>query len=211
MLTTLGVVLGENIDQGEKADQIELDNAAESNPGSIPKSRNTVKEGDRDPTIKIEDDEDESRGTTGYGKRKATVDVGTENHRSKRVTQHKSTSHPAKQQTSQVEPEVPHLSFSEPPPNANRDPKPAAHIYRNERGVTIRAKIGWQFREVEGITKVWHGGQWRPLIQDQPNFQGVREDRDGWILPLMAGWNEAPSETRKRWELQGRVEFNSQF
>lgn len=210
MLTTLGVVLGESIHQGERADQNELDNA-EPNRGSIPKSRNAVKDQDRVPTIKIEDDEDESRGATGNGKRKATVDIGTENHKNKRVTQNKNTSHPAMQQTSQVEPEVPHHSFSEPPPNANRDPDPAAHIYRNEKGVTIRPKIGWQFREFEGITKVWHDGKWRPLIRDQPDFQGVRETRDGWILPLMAGWNEAPSETRRRWELQGKVEFNSQF
>lgn len=149
--------------------------------------------------------------STGERKRKAAMDIGAENRRSKRHTPIKSGSRPSNQQTSPVTAKVSQRSFSEPPPDANRSPTPAGHIFRNEKGVFVRPKIGWQFREVERTTKVWYNGKWRPLIQEQPSFKGVCESRDGWIIPMMAGSKRASLQQRRRWELQGRVEFNSPF
>lgn len=213
--------------QEEITNRIEVDDAfARPNPDPILKSRRVPKEGSRDPRVKIEDNEEQPRGTidhstiqaegvpamsTGERKRKAAMDIGAENRRSKRHTPIKSGSRPSNQQTSPVTSEVSQHSFSEPPPDANRSPTPAGHIFRNEKGVFVRPKIGWQFRQVERTTKVWYDGKWRPLIQDQPSFKGVRESKDGWIIPMMAGSKRASLQQRRRWELQGRVEFNSPF
>lgn len=213
--------------QEEITDRIEVDGTfARPNPDPVLKSRRVPKEGSRDPRVKIEDNEEQPRGaidhstmqaenipamSMGERKRKAAVDIGAESRRSKRVTPIKSGSGPANQQTSTVTPKVSQHSFSEPPPNANRGPTPAAHVYHNEKGVFVRPTTGWQFRQVEGTTKVWYDGQWRPLIQDQPSFKGVRESKDGWIIPMMAGSKRASLQQRRRWELQGRVEFNSPF
>lgn len=216
--------------QEEITDRIEVDDAfARPNPDPVLRSRRAPKDGSSDPRVKIEDDEEQPRGATdhstnqaesvpamsmGERKRKADMDIGAGNCRSKRLAANKSRSRYANQQTSSVTPKVPLHSFAEPPPDANRGPTPAAHIYRNETGVFVRPRTGWQFRELQGTTKVWYDGKWRPLIQDQPSFKGVRESKDGWIIPMMAGpkmasW--ASLQQRTRWELQGRVEFNSPF
>lgn len=213
--------------QGEITDRIEVDDAfARPIPDPFLKSRRVPKEGSSDVRVKVEDDEEQPRVfidhstnqaesvpamSMGERKRKASTDIDAENRRSKRLAANKSGRRPANQQTSPVTPKASQHSFSEPPPNANRDPSPAAHIYRNEKGVFMRPTTGWQFREVGGITKVWYEGQWRPLIQDQPSFKGVRESKDGWIIPMMAGSKRASLQQRTRWELQGRVEFNSPF
>lgn len=186
------------------------------------------KEGGRDRRIKVEDDEDDeyqpsspitdkdiqAGNSPAMGmsqrKRKATEDIGTMGGKGKRLTRSKSGNQPAGQQTSHVQPKVCQLSFSEPPPGANKNLTAAAHYYRDGGGVFIRPKVGWQFREIKGITKVWFDGKWRPLIQDQPNFKGVCE-KGGWIVPIMARSKDASLEQRRRWERQGRVEFNSPF
>lgn len=196
----------------------------DSNTDTAAEGMATSKEADHDPLIKDEDDEEQSRSTTKYDethirnssaigidrqKRKATDDIGAKNCKGKRLTRSKSGNQPASQQTGHVEPKISQHSFSEPPLHANKIPTPAAHIYRDERGdVKIRPKVGWQFREIKGVTKVWYDRKWRPLIQDQPRFKGVCE-KGGWIMPIMAGSKDASVEQRRRWELQGRVEFNA--
>lgn len=213
--------------QEEITDRFDVDDAfARPNPDPVLKSRRVPKEGSHDPRVKIEDDEEQPRGvidnsttqaesfpamSMGERKRKADMNIGAGNRRSKRLTTNKSGGRPANQQTSPVTPQVSQHSFSEPPPDVNRSPTPAAHIYRNEKGVFVRPKTGWQFREVEETTKVWYDGKWRPLIQDQPSFKEVWESKDGWIIPMMAGSKRASLQQRRRWELQGRVEFNSPF
>lgn len=53
-------------------------------------------------------------------------------------------------------------------------------------GATVRRVVGWQFREHGGETKVWYQRRWRDLIQSRPDFQGVRVDADGWIMPVLS-------------------------
>lgn len=202
--------------------------AADANIETASEGKRASKEGGRDQRIKVEDDEDDeyqpsspitdkdiqAGNSPAMGmdqrKRKATEDIGTMGGKGKRLTRSKSGNQPAGAQTSYVQPKVSQLSFSEPPTDANKNPTPAAHIYRHGGGVFVRPKVGWQFREVKGITKVWFDGKWRPLIQDQPSFKGVREV-GGWIVPIMARSKDASLEQRRRWERQGRVEFNSLF
>lgn len=213
------------MEQEEKTGLVELDDVfVRPVPDSVPKSRHTSNGSVREPTVKVEDEDEQPQPpihykpihvggapamNVGERKRKAAVDIGTENGRNKRVT--RSESRRASQQASRVASEVSQHSSSEAPADANRGPTPAAHIYRNETGVFVRPKTGWQFREFEGTTKVWYNGKWRPLIQDQPSFKGVRRAKGGWIVPMMAASKEASLEQRRRWELQGRVEFNSPF
>lgn len=129
----------------------------------------------------------------------------------KRVVRGKSTTQFGSQQLNGFSAKDPKTPPSEAPPDADRAPTPAAHIYRNEVGVFVRPKVGWQFREFDGITKVWYDRKWRPLVQDQPSFEGVREAKGGWIVPMMAASKRASLEQRRRWDRQGKVEFNSQF
>lgn len=213
------------MDQGGKNGLIDQDSAfAEATTDTAFKARATSKEGGHDPTIKVEDDEERPRSASEYDgthvgnspefgmdrqKRKATEDIGTMDRKGKRLTRRKNGKQPASQQTGHFEPKVSQRSFSEAPPVANKTPTPAAHIYRNDQGgVEIRPTVGWQFREFKGSKKVWYDGKWRPLIQDQPSFKGVCE-KGGWIVPIMARSKDASLEQRRRWELQGRVEFNS--
>lgn len=42
-------------------------------------------------------------------------------------------------------------------------PRPSSHIYVKNGKPTIRPVVGWQFREHEGETRVWHQGRWRSL------------------------------------------------
>ncbi|KAG6361800.1 hypothetical protein INS49_010029 [Diaporthe citri] len=217
-------VLNGTMDQGGKNGLIDPDSAVpEANADTTLKGKATSKEGGNERIIKVEDDEEQPRSATKYGevhvrnspatgtdrqKWKATEDIGTMDRKGKRLTRSKSGNQPASQQTGHVESKIPQLSFSEAPPDANKNPTPAAHIFRDERGVFVRPRVGWQFREIKGITKVWYDGKWRPLIEDQPSFKGVCE-KGGWILPIMAGSKGASLEQRRRWERQGMVEFNS--
>lgn len=140
---------------------------------SVPRSRQSSKGSGREPTVKLEDEEwspvpidykttqVESAPAMNRGerKRKAAVDIGAENGRSKRLTRNKNGSQHASQQADRVDFKVSQHSFSEAPPDANKNPSPAAHIFHNERGVFVRPTIGWQFRKFEGTTKVWHDGK----------------------------------------------------
>lgn len=54
---------------------------------------------------------------------------------------------------------------------------------------------------------VWYKGRWQSLIQDYPTFQGLRVDKDGWIMPII---NCALNVTqRKKIRGQAKFEFNS--
>lgn len=213
------------MDQGGKNGFIDPDSVfAETNTDTASEGRQTSREGGHDPIIKDEEDEEQLRSATKYDeiragnspaigmdrqKRKATEDIGTMDRNGKRLTRSKSGNQPASQQTGHSEPKISQLSFSEPPPDANKKPTPGAYLYRDSRyDLVVRPKVGWQFREIKGITKVWCDRKWCPLIQDQPSFKGVREGKGGWIVPIMAGSKDASPEQRRRWERQGRVEFN---
>ena len=219
-------VLEGNIEQGEETIRVGLEKGVEKLQADTgPKSRPASKESGHNPTIKVEDEEksrsaiDSSTSESKHPpamkankrKWKATEDNETMDRGGKRIVRGKSRNQPGSQQLDTVTSRDSKIPSSEAPSDANRAPTPAAHVFRTEGGVFVRPKVGWQFREFEGITKVWYGGNWRPLIQDQPSFKGVREAKGGWIVPIMARSKEASLEQRRRWEYQGRFEFNSQF
>lgn len=85
---------------------------------------------------------------TDQPKRKATEDIDTATRMGKRPTPSKSQAEPDSQQDSRDE--APPYYY------ANGGPTPAARIYRNARGVYTRPTIGYQFRELEGVTQVYY-------------------------------------------------------
>lgn len=95
----------------------------------------------------------------------------------------------------------------EAPPLRTFGPRPSSHIYVSNGKPTIRPAVGWQFRELGGEKRVWYKGRWRALIQDRPGFQGLRVDKDGWIMPILdCDLNENQwSKTQG----QAKFEFNS--
>ncbi|KAL1881195.1 hypothetical protein Daus18300_001046 [Diaporthe australafricana] len=173
-------------------------------------------------TIKVEDDEDQPRITMNHkpipvGKNQA-LNIGQRKRKATdtnvpvdcNIKRPKSTygKQPAREKTNDAECKDNKVSSSEAPPDPDRELTPAAGVYRKGREVFMRPKVGWQFREFSGTTKVWYNNGWRPLIQDQPDFKGVYKADGGWILPWVA---HLSSEKMKRWNAQAKVEFNSPY
>ncbi|KAL2274353.1 hypothetical protein FJTKL_03270 [Diaporthe vaccinii] len=170
-------VLGRTMDQEGKNGLGDPDSAfAEADTDTVVKGRATSKEGGHDRMIKVEDDEEQPRSATRYDgthvgnspalgmdrqKRKATEDIATMDRKGKRLTRSKNGNQPPSEQTGHFGLKLSQRSFSEAPPDATKAPTPAAHIYRNDRGgVKIRPTVGWQFRQIKGIKKVWYDGKW---------------------------------------------------
>lgn len=96
--------------------------------------------------------------------------------------------------------------FGSPPPGRS-SPKPSSHIYVRNGEPTLRPAVGWQFRKIRGETRVWCEGQWRSLIQNSPEFKGLRVNTYGWIMPK---FNHTLSRSQYRMvREQAKVEFNS--
>lgn len=93
------------------------------------------------------------------------------------------------------------------PPPTTFGPRPSSEIYVINGEPTVRPSVGWQFREFEGETRVWYNGRWRKLIQNRPEFRGLRVDEHGWIMPVLdrtLSWRN-----QKHVRAQARFEFNS--
>lgn len=96
--------------------------------------------------------------------------------------------------------------FATPPPETF-DPRPSSHIYVTNGEPTVRPVVGWQFKKMKGKTRVWSKGRWRKLIQNRRDFQGLRVDMNGWIMPVLD-----PPLSEIPWghvRDQAKVEFNS--
>lgn len=93
------------------------------------------------------------------------------------------------------------------PPSRRCSPKSSSDIYVTNGKPFARPVEGWQFRDFRGEKRVWYNGRWRRLIQNRRDFQGLRVNKHGWIMPI---FNRTLSLSQWRTvQEQAKVEFNS--
>lgn len=105
--------------------------------------------------------------------------------------------------TASEQPQDGHVRTLVPRPRKTYPARRSSHIYTSNGRPTIRPTQGWQFREIRGEVRVWHRGNWKRLIQNRPDFQGVDVDAEGWIVPILRG---VLSEERKE-KISGQAQF----